>query len=183
MSALSVVLVAVERVERMDEACYLRFLDVLRLVEDPTCPNDTRRECTIVWLLIHSSVPSLFSCSLLFLSGSMNLQIAQIVLIICIIFSQHLPLVCSDFFSFLHSYRSEHSRTMTQYLCLKIMEDWILSRWNLIERVEKLSIRSGVLKLFDNQAIYDDLPAARTKSVTPLSLSHSHSDPDSPRSS
>jgi hypothetical protein len=44
------------------------------------------------------------------------------------------------------------------------MEDWILCRWNLIDRAEKLAIRSGVLKLFDNQRIYDDIPAARTKS-------------------
>jgi hypothetical protein len=52
---------------------------------------------------------------------------------------------------------------VVQFLCLKIMEDWIFLRWNEIGRDEKLFIRSGVMKLLENQSIYEKLPAARTK--------------------
>lgn len=54
---------------------------------------------------------------------------------------------------------------MVQFLCLKMMEDWIFYRWNHIEREEKLFIREGVMKLFDYPSIYNEMPAARTKYV------------------
>ena len=43
------------------------------------------------------------------------------------------------------------------------MEDWILIRWNLIERNEKDTIRNGVLTMLENQLIYENFPPARTK--------------------
>jgi hypothetical protein len=43
------------------------------------------------------------------------------------------------------------------------MEDWIFLRWNGISRDEKLFIRSGIMKLLENQSFYEELPAARTK--------------------
>lgn len=61
---------------------------------------------------------------------------------------------------------------MIQFLGLKMMEDWIFCRWNNIEREEKLSIRGGVMKLFDHPTIFQELPAARTKSIFGCFFAH-----------
>ncbi len=50
-----------------------------------------------------------------------------------------------------------------RFICLKMMEDWMFARWNTIDRTEKSTIRSGVMKLFDNQSISEGIPASRTK--------------------
>mmetsp|Transcript_14022 Transcript_14022/g.20972 ORF Transcript_14022/g.20972 Transcript_14022/m.20972 type:complete len:1286 (+) Transcript_14022:53-3910(+) len=50
-----------------------------------------------------------------------------------------------------------------QFLCLKLIEDWVINRWNSIGIDERVRIRVSVLELLDNIPIYDNSSPVRTR--------------------